>query len=344
MTLYFIASSDAAIGTISRGTKVAWNGSASAEFDAWRTANAGQIIPVPLHPAEAGAALTRGVIDIYVTTIMAEALRVANWMPTAFIYDQVGTIIYAEEGPVTPSPTDPVIETTPTEVIIRSELNIDSPKQLDGAIIAAVKGSATELTAARFFKEIGVDVNFVVFTTSTEAINAYAAGRADALAVADGYGARIAAQYLGGTSGFDIIDLTIGAAIPAPDHVKNVALLYEAGFAREADIGGLNYWIDRHEAGMDLVTMGAHFLDSDEFTLRFGDDDGMGAAQFVDLLYQNVLERPGEAAGVEYWQGRMNAGTSREIVLLEFAASPENVEASTVGLLAETAPGYWSFG
>jgi len=131
---------------------------------------------------------------------------------------------------------------------------------------------------------------------------------------------------------------------PVPGYVQNVALLYEAGLAREADLGGLNYWIDRHQDGLDLITMAGHFLESAEFTQRFGDDDVMSPAQFVDLLYRNVLDRPGEAGGVAFWEQQLALGASKERVLLEFAVSPENVAGSTVGQLTEVAPGEWIFG
>jgi hypothetical protein len=90
--------------------------------------------------------------------------------------------------------------------------------------------------------------------------------------------------------------------------------------------------------------MAGHFLESAEFTQRFGDDDVMSPAQFVDLLYRNVLDRPGEAAGVAFWEQQLALGASKERVLLEFAVSPENVAASTVGQLTEVVPGEWIFG
>lgn len=344
MTLYFVVSSTEGLRVLTLGlkaAKVGWDGQTSAEFSAWRSSFGNNVIDVPLHPAEAGTALTTGVLDIYVTTEMSTATRIVNFMPTAYVYDESGAVHYADGG--SSSPTDPVVDAYPTEVIVRAEYNIDSATQLSGITLALVVGTGTELSAATFFRAMGLEYNPVVFSTAMEAINAFAAGRADGLLVRDGAGVGIANQYLGGASKYDIIDLTSATPAPAPGYVKDVALLYEAGLAREADLGGLNYWIDRHETGMDLVTMAAHFLESEEFTQRFGDDDAMSAAQFVALLYNNVLERPGEAGGVEYWQGRLNAGATRETVLLEFSASAENVDGSTVGLLAETAPGFWSF-
>ena len=49
---------------------------------------------------------------------------------------------------------------------------------------------------------------------------------------------------------------------------------------------------------------------------------------FVEQLYRNVLDRPGEAGGVAYWTGLLEDGlASRAIVLAGFAESAENRDA-----------------
>ncbi len=86
-------------------------------------------------------------------------------------------------------------------------------------------------------------------------------------------------------------------AIPAPpSYVQTVGLIYEAGLGRAADAGGLNFWIDRYEAGTSLEAIGGGFLDSAEFTSRYGDDDAMTPTRFVTVMYQNVLGRAPDAA------------------------------------------------
>jgi hypothetical protein len=67
------------------------------------------------------------------------------------------------------------------------------------------------------------------------------------------------------------------------------------------------------------------FLGSAEFQARFG-GAGTPNAAFVDQLYQNVLGRAGDAAGRDFWNGALNAGTSRADVLVAFS---ENAEALT---------------
>jgi hypothetical protein len=46
----------------------------------------------------------------------------------------------------------------------------------------------------------------------------------------------------------------------------------------------------------------------------------------VEKLYQNVLGREGESAGIDYWVGELNAGNKDVVaVLAGFAQSPENI-------------------
>jgi hypothetical protein len=52
----------------------------------------------------------------------------------------------------------------------------------------------------------------------------------------------------------------------------------------------------------------------------------------VTALYQNVLHRAPDAQGYQYWLDRLDAGTSRESMLLGFAESPEN-QAALVGVM-----------
>ena len=59
-----------------------------------------------------------------------------------------------------------------------------------------------------------------------------------------------------------------------------------------------------------------------EFRLIFGEDTTN--LEYVDAMYRNVLNRPPDQAGYDYWTGRMDDGLSREEILVFFAESPEN--------------------
>ncbi len=153
------------------------------------------------------------------------------------------------------------------------------------------------------------------------------------------------------------------------EEAQAVAYLYEAGLNRNGDIDlpGLNFWIDQREAGLGKRGLAGEFLDADEFQAKaeafLGDgrdltDDNVRDESFftddeyVTLLYENVLNREIDQGGFDYWTGVLDdldanpnlAAQSREILLISFAESPENVANSAfVETLAEVLPGEWAF-
>ena len=60
---------------------------------------------------------------------------------------------------------------------------------------------------------------------------------------------------------------------------------------------------------------------SAEFTARYG---GLSNREFVSQLYQNALDRPGDAGGVGFWTRALDSGgASRGGVVSAFANSAE---------------------
>jgi V8-like Glu-specific endopeptidase len=128
----------------------------------------------------------------------------------------------------------------------------------------------------------------------------------------------------------------------APDYVYKVARLYEAGLDRAFERDGLSYWVNQEEHGMSFTDMAGRFLDSPEFTSRFGDDDKMSNGTFVTQMYKNVLDRAPEKAGYDYWTSKMDAGMSREQVLLGFSESKENIDHSAyLNTMHQVSAGVW---
>ncbi|MGF1551780.1 MAG: DUF4214 domain-containing protein [Paracoccaceae bacterium] len=132
-----------------------------------------------------------------------------------------------------------------------------------------------------------------------------------------------------------------------PNDAQAVALLYEAGLDRdgEIDLPGLNFWIDQREAGLSIEETARFFLDSDEFEVAYGPPEALSDRELVERLYLNVLDRPGEAEGVDFWTGVVGQSDfSRAELLYEFAVSVENTEAlAFVETLTEVEPGEWAF-
>ncbi|MCB1039981.1 MAG: DUF4214 domain-containing protein, partial [Acidimicrobiales bacterium] len=124
-------------------------------------------------------------------------------------------------------------------------------------------------------------------------------------------------------------ELTPGGLIAVlrvdPDNLTNVdpvARLYRAYFLRNPDKSGLAYWIrQRRVNDKRLNSISSAFAGSSEFQRRYG---SLTNRQFVELVYQNVLGRPGEASGVNFWTSRLDRRVaSRGEVMTGFSESNE---------------------
>lgn len=102
-----------------------------------------------------------------------------------------------------------------------------------------------------------------------------------------------------------------------------ISRLYSASFLRRPDFAGLMHWIVRHDSDLSLRDMADMFVASDEFQTRYG---SLSNADFVNLVYQNVMSRFPESEGMDYWQGRLDSGdVSRGGMMIEFSESEENL-------------------
>jgi len=70
-------------------------------------------------------------------------------------------------------------------------------------------------------------------------------------------------------------------------------------------------------------TISNGFADSQEFQDRYGH---LSDAQFVDLIYQNVMHRTPDAEGREYWIKELGLGLSRGGLMLGFSESEEFID------------------
>lgn len=103
--------------------------------------------------------------------------------------------------------------------------------------------------------------------------------------------------------------------------------LYQAAFDRTPDKAGLGYWIDTLDHGETLQGAARSFVGSQEFADLYGAN--VSDADFVQALYQNVLHRPAEGAGYDFWVSSLQI-VSRAEVLVNFSESAEN-QAQVVG-------------
>ncbi len=105
----------------------------------------------------------------------------------------------------------------------------------------------------------------------------------------------------------------------------SIVRLYFAVFDRLPDDGGGDYWVDQYASGVELPSIAAAFMASPEWSNTYGVVDD---PRFVELLYNNVLDRAPDDGGNDYWQSLLASGTSRVSILLGFSESPEFVSAT----------------
>lgn len=94
-----------------------------------------------------------------------------------------------------------------------------------------------------------------------------------------------------------------------------VSVLYHAALGRTADAAGLQYWLDLAAAGQELYQIGNAMTAS----LEFNDEAGLSNNAFVQNLYANTFDRAADAAGLDFWLGRLDAGATRGQLIAAFA-------------------------
>lgn len=105
--------------------------------------------------------------------------------------------------------------------------------------------------------------------------------------------------------------------------------IYAAAYGRTPDEGGLRFWtdvLDRLEANSPDVDrfdfLADQFLDAAEFMLLYGENPT--DEEYIEAMYQNVLDRAPDEEGYDFWLGGMEEGLDRADILIAFAESEEN--------------------
>ncbi len=111
-------------------------------------------------------------------------------------------------------------------------------------------------------------------------------------------------------------------ALDTQGNAGNAYRLYQAAFNRTPDTPGLSFWVHALDQGVDIQSVAAGFVNAAEFRSVYGTNPSN--AHIVDLMYQNVLGRAGESAGINFWVGQLDGGLSVGALLQGFAVSSEN--------------------
>ncbi len=122
-----------------------------------------------------------------------------------------------------------------------------------------------------------------------------------------------------GTSGSEIV-VALASSPEFEGRVAPVVRLYYAYFRRSPDYDGLRFWANQLATGSRRIAVSQAFADAPEFAATYG---SLSDEEFINLVYQNVLERPADATGRAYWLGLMAKGANRGEVMLAFSESAE---------------------
>ena len=107
--------------------------------------------------------------------------------------------------------------------------------------------------------------------------------------------------------------------------------IYQAAFNRTPDRAGLGFWIGVMDGGVSLDQVAAGFINSDEYRTVYA--SGLSNTALVSKYYDNVLHRPAEQAGIDFWVGVLDDHrASTAAVLAGISESAENV-ANLVGVI-----------
>lgn len=125
------------------------------------------------------------------------------------------------------------------------------------------------------------------------------------------------------------------ADTPSRPEEDEIQRLYRSVLDRSPDETGFAYWVSSRVEGVTLRAVADGFLNSAEYARRFG---GGTDAEFVGRAYNNVLDRTGDAAGMNYWLDQLGSGLLRSEMVLLFSESAEN--RIRTGTVAATLPEY----
>jgi hypothetical protein len=101
--------------------------------------------------------------------------------------------------------------------------------------------------------------------------------------------------------------------------------LYQAAFNRTPDAAGLGFWIKAIDGGASLKDVAAGFIASAEYQGVYGAHPD--PTNLVTRYYENILHRPPEPAGLDFWSGVLTRGDAPTAdVLVAISESAENVQ------------------
>ncbi len=130
-----------------------------------------------------------------------------------------------------------------------------------------------------------------------------------------------AANFLSGAGGDDVITGDAFTPLPPNSVEAQVFRAYQAVLGRAPDAAGFQAFTNAVKLGqLSQQQVIADFVTSPEFQATYGT---LSNRTFVELLYNNVLGRDGDADGIAAFTAVLDGGAERSAVVIDFANSAE---------------------
>ena len=125
---------------------------------------------------------------------------------------------------------------------------------------------------------------------------------------------------------------TVSWALVNSDEYRSdvIAGMYAKFLNRGPDAGGLSYWVGQVAGGMTFEWFQSFLIGSDEYYGSGAKGKGDNT-DFVKSMYSDVLGRPVDSGGLNYFVSLLAAGTSRAQVVAAIVYSTEHLDSTVDG-------------
>ncbi|TKD45572.1 DUF4214 domain-containing protein [Azotobacter chroococcum] len=123
------------------------------------------------------------------------------------------------------------------------------------------------------------------------------------------------------------------------EEAAQIARLYDTTLGRAPDVAGTVHWKELLQSGSEsLETIATGFMASEEFNTQYGN---LSNQDFVAKLYENTLDRPVDADGLNYWTGQLDSGDlNHSQLVVSFSESAEHITLLASNTMSENPEQY----
>jgi hypothetical protein len=102
---------------------------------------------------------------------------------------------------------------------------------------------------------------------------------------------------------------------------------YQQFLHRDVDAAAFDYWLGQLRSGMQVETLQALLAGSPEYFQLSGGGSAATVDTWIDALYEDILGRPADPAGHDYYAALAETGTPRPVIAASFLYSTESLSA-----------------